>query len=62
MVSMYSHYYILSPQLESLKDSLRTAERAVIQNVFQQKQALYRKVPILNGELFIDCIHVFMFA
>ena len=37
------------PQLESLKDSLRTAERAVIQNVYQQKQALYRKEPVLKG-------------
>ena len=36
-------------QLESLKDSLRTAERAVIQNVYQQKQALYRKEPVLKG-------------
>ena len=36
-------------QLESLKDSLRIAERVVIQNIFQPKQALYRKVdPILG--------------
>ena len=36
-------------QVESLKDSLQTAERAVIQNVYQQKQALYRNETVLKG-------------
>ena len=50
-------YYIVHTQLESLKDSLRTAERAVIQNVYQPKQALYRKAPILKGRASICCIN-----
>lgn len=36
--------------MESLKDSLRVAERAVTQNIFQPKQALYRNLPVLFGE------------
>ncbi len=37
-------------QLESLKDSLRVVERAVTQNYFQPKQALYRDFPVLHSE------------
>ncbi len=31
-------------------DSLRIAERAVTQNIFQPKQALYRNLPVLFGK------------
>ena len=41
--------YYGSLQLESLKDSLRIAERAVIQNIYQPKQAMYRKEQVLKG-------------
>ena len=51
-----SHLYT---QLESLKDSLRIAERAVVQNVYQPKQALYRKAPVLKGtHTCLSLIHI----
>lgn len=43
------HLLYLGVQLESFKDSLRTAERVAIQNTYQQKQAMYRKAPVLKG-------------
>ena len=38
-------------KLDSLKDNLRIAERAITQNIFQQKQAKYRDLPVLSGKL-----------
>lgn len=36
-------------KLESLRDSLRVVERAVTENIYQNKQAKYRDLPILPG-------------
>ena len=36
-------------QMESLKNNLRIMERAVTQNLFQRKQAMYRELPLLIG-------------
>ena len=38
-------------KIDSLKDNLRIVERAVTQNIFQQKQAKYRDLPVLSGKL-----------
>lgn len=38
-------------KMDSLKDNLRIVERAVTQNIFQQKQAKYRDLPVLSGKL-----------
>ena len=40
---------MLPIQLDKLKDTLRIAERAITENIFQPKQALYRNLPILQG-------------
>ena len=37
-------------KLESLKDKLRIIERAVTQNIYQNKQARYRELPILPSK------------
>ena len=39
-------------------NSLRIAERAVTQNVHQDKQALYRGLPVLPGTL-IYCVLIY---
>lgn len=36
-------------QLESLKDSFRTIERAITQNIYHVKQAMYRNVDPIEG-------------
>ena len=40
-------------KLPSLIDSLRVVERAVVQNSYQAKQALYRGLPVVRGQ----CVH-----
>ena len=42
-----SHPILMS---ESLIDNLRIVERAVTQNVYQNKQARYRNLPVLPGK------------
>ena len=47
IILVYSCHF----QLEGLKDSFRTIERAITQNIYHVKQAMYRNVDPIEGEL-----------
>ena len=43
-------------KLPSLSEKLLIMERGVLQNVYQEKQALYRGLPVLTGWLACVCV------